>query len=76
MYSGCQKAPIRFFPCGVSMAVFPPMLESTIAKSVVGIWAKQMCGMLRMSLWWKDRFKVALRGSITKPSEITDIDVL
>ena len=76
MYSGCQKAAIRFFLCGVSMAVFSLMLESTIAKSIVGIWAKQIHGMLRISLWWKDHFKVALRCSITKPSEITDSNVL
>ena len=37
MYSGCQNAPMRFFPWGVSMAVLPPTLESTIASKVVGI---------------------------------------
>lgn len=46
MYSGCQKAPMRFFPCGVSIAVFPPTLESTIANKVVGICTKRSPRML------------------------------
>ena len=37
IYSGCQNAPMRFFPWGVSIAVLPPTLESTIASRVVGI---------------------------------------
>ena len=37
MYSGCQKAPMKFFPRGVSMAVFPPTAESTMARREVGI---------------------------------------
>lgn len=37
MYSGCQNAPIKFFPWGVSIAVLPPTLESTMASKVVGI---------------------------------------
>ena len=37
MNSGCQNAPMRFFPRGVSMAVFPPMAESTMARREVGI---------------------------------------
>jgi hypothetical protein len=34
--SGCQKAPTKFFPAGVSMAVLPPIDESTMASNVVG----------------------------------------
>ena len=41
MYLGCQNAPMRFFPCGVSIAVFPPTLESTMANKVVGICTKE-----------------------------------
>jgi hypothetical protein len=37
MYSGCQNAPIKFLPWGVSIAVLPPTLESTMASNVVGI---------------------------------------
>ena len=46
MYSGCQNAPMRFFPWGVSMAVLPPTLESTMARSVVGIWTNRTPRML------------------------------
>mmetsp|Transcript_56720 Transcript_56720/g.130414 ORF Transcript_56720/g.130414 Transcript_56720/m.130414 type:complete len:246 (-) Transcript_56720:258-995(-) len=34
--TGCQNAPMRFLPAGASMPVLPPMLESTIARTVVG----------------------------------------
>lgn len=37
MYSGCPKTPIKFFPYGISVAIFPPTLESRIAKRGVGI---------------------------------------
>ena len=46
MYSGCQKAPIRFFPRGVSIAVLPPMDESTMARREVGICTKRTPRML------------------------------
>lgn len=46
IYSGCQKAPIKFFPWGVSIAVLPPTLESTMARRVVGIWTKRTPRML------------------------------
>lgn len=36
--SGCQNAPTRFFPAGVSIAVLPPIDESTMANNVVGTW--------------------------------------
>jgi hypothetical protein len=39
---GWWKAPIRFLPRGVSMAVLPPTDESTWASRVVGIWMKSM----------------------------------
>lgn len=57
MYSGCQNAPMRFFPWGVSMAVFPPTLESTMASRVVGIWTKRtprMLGTGQISNFGKD----------------------
>ena len=47
MYSGCQNAPMRFFPCGVSIAVFLPTLESTMARRVVGICMKRTLRMLQ-----------------------------
>jgi len=34
--TGWWKAPMRFLPWAVSTPVLPPMLESTIASSVVG----------------------------------------
>ena len=40
--SGCQKAPIKFFPAGVSIAVLPPIDESTIDSSVVGTCTKRI----------------------------------
>lgn len=46
-YSGCQKAPMKFFPRGVSMAVFPPIAESTMASREVGIWTTGMPRMLK-----------------------------
>ncbi len=33
---GCQNAPMKFLPNGVSMAVLPPIEESTIDNNVVG----------------------------------------
>src|SRR6266581_8098062 len=50
MYSGCQNAPMRFLPCSMSIAVFPPTLESTIASRVVGICTKRTLHMLPMSI--------------------------
>src|SRR6266581_1285714 len=50
MYSGCQNTPMRFLPCSVSIVVFPPMLESTIASRVVGICTKRMLCMLPVSI--------------------------
>lgn len=38
---------MRFLPAWVSMAVLPPMEESTIDNSVVGIW---ITGMPRMNV--------------------------
>ena len=35
---GWWKVPSRFFPAAVSTPVFPPMLLSTWARRVVGIW--------------------------------------
>ena len=46
MNSGCQNAPIKFLPWGVSIAVFPPTLESTMASNVVGIWTNLTPRML------------------------------
>ena len=34
--AGLWNAPTRFFPCGVSTAVFPPTAASTMASRVVG----------------------------------------
>ena len=39
---GCEKTPIRFLPAGRSTAVLPPTLESTIARSEVGICTQSM----------------------------------
>ena len=39
---GCQKAPIRFLPAGILMAVLPPTEESTAARKVVGICMNRM----------------------------------
>ena len=51
MYAGCQKAPMRFFPAGVSMAVLPPTEESTMARRVVGIWTNLTPRMLHCISW-------------------------
>jgi len=37
---GCQNAPTRFFPCGISTPVLPPTDESIMERKVVGIWIK------------------------------------
>jgi len=50
MYSGCQNTPMRFLPCGVSIAVFLPTLKSTIASRVVGICTKCTPRMLPTSI--------------------------
>lgn len=55
MYLGCQNAPMRFLPCGVSMAVFPPTLESTIARRVVGI-----CTTLTPRMLHKISYKIVI----------------
>lgn len=40
MRAGCQKAPTRFLPAGISIAVLPPIEESTIDSRVVGTCTK------------------------------------
>ncbi len=39
---GSLNAPIKFFPVGKSIPVLEPTDESTIDKTVVGIWMKSI----------------------------------